>query len=111
MYISLLFASIILAVFAQLLFKAFSLSKPEDVEIYFYLINYKLLGGFLLYFLSAILYLYALKKIDLSIAYPTISISYILIIFLSYYLFGEAVTSYKILGSILILLGVFFIWK
>jgi len=111
MHIFLLFTSIFIAVIAQLFFKAFSLSKPEDGNIYLYLLNYKLIAGFALYFISAILYIVALKKIDLSVAYPTISISYIFVILLSHFIFGESLTTYKILGSILITLGVSFMWK
>ena len=67
-------------------------------------------SGFLLYFISAILYIYSLKKIDLSIAYPTISLSYIAIIFLSFLLFGETITLLKIIGCAIIILGVFLVW-
>ena len=111
MHITLLISSIILAVFAQLLFKSFSLTKSEGNDILFYLINYKLIIGFSLYLISACLYIFSLKKIDLSIAYPSISISYIFIIILSHFIFGEPITYYKILGSILITLGVYLMWQ
>jgi small multidrug resistance pump len=111
MHIFLLLTSIFIAVIAQLFFKAFSLSKPGSENIYLYLLNYKLILGFSLYFMSAILYIFALKKIDLSVAYPTISISYIFVILLSHFIFGESLTTYKILGSVLIALGVSLMWK
>ncbi len=111
MHIFLLFISIFIAIIAQLLFKGLSLSKPEDGSIYLYLLNHKLILGFSLYFVSAIFYIFSLKKIELSVAYPTISISYIFIIFLSHFIFGESLTTYKILGSILIALGVSLMWK
>lgn len=72
--------------------------------------DFKLATGFLLYFLSAILYIYSLKKIDLSIAYPTVSLSYVAILFISFLIFGEAITLFKILGCSMIILGVFLLW-
>lgn len=111
MHIFLLSISILIAILAQLLFKSFSLSKIEGGGIFLYILNYKLLLGFFLYFISSILYIFSLRKIDLSIAYPAISISYIFIIFLSHFIFGESLGFYKILGSVLIILGVSLIWK
>ena len=111
MHILWLLTSIFIAIIAQLFFKAFSLSKPEDGNTFLYLLNYKLILGLSLYFISAILYIFSLKKIELSIAYPTISISYVFIIFISHFIFGESLTTYKILGSILIALGVSLMWK
>ncbi len=111
MHIFLLFTSIFIAVVAQLFFKAFSLSKIDGESYYMYFLNYKLIIGFLLYFVSALLYIVSLKKIELSVAYPTISISYIFIILLSHFMFGESLTIYKILGSVLIIAGVSLMWK
>ncbi len=74
------------------------------------LFDLKLASGLFLYFLSALLYIYSLKKIDLSIAYPTISLSYIAIIFISFFMFGEAITLFKIIGCAIIILGVFLLW-
>jgi drug/metabolite transporter (DMT)-like permease len=111
MHIFSLLAAIFMAAIAQLFFKSFSLSKIGSENIFLYLLNYKLILGFSLYFLSAALYIIALKKIDLSVAYPTVSLSYIFVILLSYFIFGEELTNYKILGSILILLGASLMWK
>jgi small multidrug resistance pump len=112
MHVILLGVSICIAIISQLLFKAFSASeRAVDESVYLYFFDYRLILGFFLYFISAVLYILALKKIDLSVAYPTISISYIFIIVLSHFIFGETLTTYKILGSVLIVLGVSLIWK
>jgi len=111
MHIIYLFFSIILAVLAQVLFKSFVLSKLNFENFFLSLLNIKLIFGFTLYLVSAIFYIIALQKIDLSVAYPTISISYIFLVLLSYILFGETLSLYKILGCILIMLGVSLIWK
>ena len=101
--------SIILATIAQIIFKYYSQTNTSKNYIMM-IFDLKLASGFLLYFISAILYIYSLKKIDLSIAYPTISLSYIAIIFLSFLLFGETITLLKIIGCAIIILGVFLVW-
>lgn len=112
MHILLLIISILIAVIAQLFFKAFSLApKSVDENLFYQLFDYKLITGFSLYFISAVLYIISLKKIDLSVAYPSISLSYIFVIVLSHVIFNEPLTAYKIAGSILIALGVSLMWK
>ena len=51
----------------------------------------------------------ALSKFELSYAYPFTIITYILIIFFSLFIFNESFSFYKALGSILVILGIFFI--
>lgn len=68
-------------------------------------LNPVVLGGLVLYFISAFLFLVSISKLDLSFAYPiVISISYISIPLLSILIFKE-----KISGAQLILLGIIFI--
>lgn len=69
---------------------------------------YVLLGLFL-YGLSAILWLYVLSKIELSLAYPLVSISYIVVLLGSYFFFQETLSWPRLLGIALILVGVIFI--
>jgi multidrug transporter EmrE-like cation transporter len=63
--------------------------------------------GFLCYVISAASWLVILTRVDLSLAYPLISIGYILVVILSKYLFGEPVTSLRIAGTLLVCVGVF----
>jgi len=102
-------SSIILAVFAQIFFKYYTQTNSSK-DLLSIIFDLKLAAGFLLYFVSAILYIYSLKKIDLSIAYPTISLSYIAVLILSFFIFGETITLFKIIGCGMIILGVFFLW-
>lgn len=61
--------------------------------------------GLVIYFVSCFLYLVSISKLDLSFAYPVIiSISYISIPLLSYFLFKEKITTSQV-----VLLGVIFI--
>ena len=67
--------------------------------------------GLLMYAISAVFWLVALSKLDLSIAYPTLSLGYILIMIISVLLLNESVTVYRIAGTILIIGGVFLLFK
>ena len=62
--------------------------------------------GLLLYGVSTVFWLIALSKIELSVAYPMLSMGYILLMILSYFLLNESVTLYKIIGTLLIVAGV-----
>lgn len=70
-----------------------------------------IIGGFALYFISSFVWFAVLSRVDLSVAYPCLSLGYILVILLSYFILQEPITIAKIFGSLLICLGVFFIFK
>jgi multidrug transporter EmrE-like cation transporter len=67
--------------------------------------------GLVMYAISAFFWLIALSKLDLSIAYPTLSIGYILVMILSFFLLNETITIYKISGTALIMMGIFLLFK
>ncbi len=73
--------------------------------------NYYVLLGFLLYFISAISWLVILSRVNLSIAYPMISIGYIVIVLVAKYVLDEQVTALAIAGTVLICFGVFLILR
>lgn len=76
------------------------------IEIF---MNPWVLFGFLCYFLSSLLWLIAISRIQLSIAYPMLSISYILVLVASWFLFNEPVTIARWTGVLVICFGVFLI--
>ena len=65
--------------------------------------------GLVIYFLSVIFWLAALSRVDLSYAYPVASVSYVIMILASWLLLNETITPMRILGSIVIGIGVFLI--
>jgi multidrug transporter EmrE-like cation transporter len=62
--------------------------------------------GLVLYAVSTVFWLIALSKIELSVAYPMLSIGYILLMILSYFLLNESITAYKVIGTLLIVAGI-----
>ncbi len=68
------------------------------------------ISGLLFYVVSTFFYLMALSRVRLSVAYPLISMSYILVVILSAVLLKEHVTwKYASIGLLLISAGVTFI--
>lgn len=55
------------------------------------------------------LHLMVLSRVDISFAYPFLSISYVLVLAAGYFLFNEPVNLSRVLGVALICLGTFFI--
>lgn len=67
--------------------------------------------GMFLYMVSAFTWFMVLSKTDLSIAYPTLSLGYILILLIGALFLREPITLTKILGTLLICTGTFLIFK
>jgi len=82
---------------AQILFKA---SLSGQIELI------KLGLGFTLYGVSFVLYLLALRHLEVSVAYPVIAISYPIVAILSYYSLNEPWSVWKTAGTVGILLSV-----
>jgi drug/metabolite transporter (DMT)-like permease len=68
-----------------------------------------LIIGVLCYISGFLIWLNVLKILPLSIAYPSSSISYVLVIFASAIVLGEALNLFKLIGMACILVGVIFI--
>ncbi len=65
-----------------------------------------MVGALGLYALSAVVWIMALSKLDLSQAYPMTSIGYILTAIIGVFAFGEVMTASRLVGLGLILVGV-----
>ncbi|MCL1947549.1 MAG: EamA family transporter [Chitinivibrionia bacterium] len=104
--------SILLGAVAQYFFKtgvtAVSNKSIETVEIIKYgITNLYVWGGLFCYGFSLLLWFYVLSKMELSRAYPLVSLGYVFTMILSYFLLNESITFPKVAGIILIMAGVF----
>ncbi|UJL45465.1 EamA family transporter [Virgibacillus sp. NKC19-16] len=70
------------------------------------LFNPWILSGFLAAFLAALSWMAAMTKFDISYAYPFMSLSFVLVFILSVVLFGEPISTQKVVGFSLIILGI-----
>lgn len=67
--------------------------------------------GLALYFAAALCYMYALRKIPVSVAFPSVSLSYVLVALLGFWLYGEPITMSKLAGIGMVCIGVFLITR
>ena len=86
----------------QLLLKA-GADAPDFVS---QLLRPSTLCGLALYGSAAFLYLIALRKIPVSVAFPSVSLSYAIVAVLGHFLFGEPFGIKQIGGIVLIMGGV-----
>ncbi|MDB4894200.1 MAG: transporter family protein [Firmicutes bacterium] len=109
------FFSIALTAVAQILLKlgvvasASTTLAPVHVRLLRTVINPFVLAGLAVYGLSTLCWLIALSKLRLSVAYPMVSFSYVLVTVASAIIFREAITRNQILGLCLIITGVVFL--
>lgn len=68
--------------------------------------NMPIIMGMLAYAVSILLWMIVLSRVNVSIAYPFLSIGYIFTAVFAFFLFNEPFTVQKILGILIICLGV-----
>ena len=99
--------SALLAALAQYLFKSsikkFGLNIKEVLDA---LLNKKVIAGIIVYMISLVIYLAALHYGELSFVYPFIASTFIFVMLISKYKIGEKVGRMRVLGIILIVLGI-----
>ena len=71
--------------------------------------NPTVLAGLAIFGISALTWLIALSRVELSIAYPMVSLGYIFVIFFSWLILKEPVKPITFIGCFVIMLGVFLI--
>lgn len=114
---SLLMTGVLLNAGAQLLLKAgtnavgvFAFSSDNLVPVGWKLATeLHIIGGLGCYVLSVIVWILALSRVEVSIAYPMLSIGYVVNALAAWYLFGEAVTLTRLAGIGIIIIGVYIV--
>ncbi len=101
------FIGTIIGAFGALFFKQGADNLKLNLKVL--LKNHKLVLGFILYFISAVFYIIALKGGELSIIYPFVSLAYIWIILLSIKVLKEKMNTLRWIGVAAIVVGVVFI--
>jgi drug/metabolite transporter (DMT)-like permease len=110
--LTLLLTSIVLGAGGQLLFKHASriLQAVSQIGVWRWLLELfttgSVLAAFACFAVSAVLWIAALRDTPLSVAYPMVALSYIIIFAGSYFLFSEPITWHKTIGAVLIIAGI-----
>jgi multidrug transporter EmrE-like cation transporter len=68
-----------------------------------------ILGGLACYVVSVVVWILGLSRVEVSVAYPMLSIGYIVNALAAWYLFGESLTAQKLVGIGFIVAGVFLV--
>jgi multidrug transporter EmrE-like cation transporter len=103
-YVSLA-AGIFLGIVGQVLLKA----GADEGSISAQYLAPQSLFGLLCYSIAAICYMFALRRIPVSVAFPSVSLSYVIIVGLGYWLYDEPIGWAKLVGVGLICGGVFLV--
>jgi drug/metabolite transporter (DMT)-like permease len=75
------------------------------------LTSWLVLGGFVVYFISALIWISILSKAELSWAFPMLSLSYVLTAVLSPVLLHESFSAQRLVGTLVICFGVFLLYR
>jgi drug/metabolite transporter (DMT)-like permease len=67
--------------------------------------------GLTIYLIGTVFWLAALSRVDLSYAYPFASISYVIMLVASWQMFGEKISLSRLLGTLVIGIGVLLIYR
>lgn len=102
-----LFVSIVFGIAGQLLMKRTMSNTADGLFTWSFL--QQLVLALSLYSLGVVNWIFALRFVKLSIAYPLTSLNYVGILFGSYYFFNEKVTTIRVLGVFLVFVGVLFV--
>ncbi len=97
-----LWSGVVTGVFGQLMLKAGAQAPSLAMQ----LVDPWTVGGILLYVLATVCYMVAIREIPLSVAFPSISLSYIFVLVFGSMVFGEQLSVTKVAGVVMIGVGV-----
>jgi multidrug transporter EmrE-like cation transporter len=114
---SLLMMGVFLNASAQLLLKAgtnavgrFEFTAGNIVPVGMKLaLEPHIMGGLACYVVSVVVWIMGLSRVPVSIAYPMLSLGYVLNAAAAWYLFGEAVSPTRLFGIGVIIVGVYIV--
>lgn len=116
---SLVLIGVLLNAAAQILLKAgtnvvghfqFQLSNVVPIGLKLVFQPY-ILGGLACYVISVAVWIMALSRVPVSVAYPMLSIGYVINAVIAWQWFGETLATQKLLGIGFIIVGVFLVAK
>ena len=114
---SLILSGVLLNAAAQLLLKAgtnavghFAFSAENLIPVGLKLaLEPHILGGIACYVVSLVVWIMALSRVEVSIAYPMLSIGYVINALIAWHFFGESVNAMRMTGIGVIIIGVFLV--
>ncbi|MFN3285656.1 MAG: 4-amino-4-deoxy-L-arabinose transferase [bacterium] len=109
MTLLLILISVLLGAAGQVLLKmgALRVGAPPDVGLLLWRIvtSPHIVAGFALYGVASVLWIVVLSRAPLSLAYPVLSLGYVIVLLASAYLFGETIPAVRVAGVAAIVVG------
>ncbi len=102
-YYAALIAGILLAVMGQVLLKTGAERSPDMLAQF---LSPFTVTGLAIYGLAAACYIVAIKKIPLTLAFPTVSLSYIAVALIAHFVWGEPLGLPQLAGLAFITVGI-----
>jgi len=68
-----------------------------------------ILAGFVSYAVGAVLMIAAFRGGEVTVLYPVVATSYVWVVFMSAFAFGESLTLLKVIGSFVLVVGITFV--
>ena len=103
---ALVLVGVLLNAAAQLLLKAGTNAMPLGLRL---ALEPHILGGLACYAVSVVVWVAALSRVPVSIAYPMLSIGYVVNAIAAWQLLGESLSSLRLSGIGVIIVGVFMV--
>lgn len=100
-----LMIAVALGAIGQLLLKMGTIQGKASGE----LITLPIFAGLAIYFGSALLYIYSLRRIPLYLAFPSMSTSYVLVAYSAHLIWGDPFGEKQVFGLSLITAGIIFL--
>ena len=114
--LALVLSGVLLNAIAQLLLKAgagslagVELRAGNALAIATKLVNLPIIGGLGCYVLSVVFWILALARVDVSVAYPMLSLGYVVNAVAAWWLFNETLSGTRVAGIGVILVGVWLV--
>ena len=104
--LSYILLAVVLGTAAQLFLKAGTNAAPVGLGL---ALEPRILAGIGCYAVSLVVWILALSKTPVSVAYPMVSLGFALNAVLAWWLLGEAVTPLRMLGITVIIVGVYLV--
>jgi multidrug transporter EmrE-like cation transporter len=112
--LALILTGVLLNAAAQLLLKAganavgpFAYTPSNILHAGFDLARqWPVIGGLACYVVSVVVWILGLTRVDVSVAYPLLSLGYVVNALAAWYLFGEALGAQRMIGIGVIIIGV-----
>ncbi len=96
--------SIFIGIGGQISLKAGAIQELGDRILF---LQPYILVGLCSYFVASLFYIYSLQTIPISVAFPSVSISYVAVALIAHFLWGEPFALRQVFALLLIVLGIY----